>query len=285
MDAEASPPRSIASHLRGALTPCRGAWRAPRGLRSTSRCRRCAFPAASRSTGEGVCAECWAKLSFIAPPFCPRLGIPFVYDPGPELLSMEAIANPPAYARARAAVRYDDVARTLVHALKYQDRTDLAPAMGRWMARAGQELLGEADVLVPVPLHWRRGWSRRYNQSGALARVISRQSGVKLAVRSAPAGPRDRAADRPVPVAARQQRPGRVQGRRPTATADIQGRRVVLVDDVLTSGATVDACARALLRAKAARSTCWCSRGLWTPTKLPYNSAILNNRARHDRCH
>ena len=94
---------------------------------------------------------------------------------------MEAIADPPAYPRARAAVRYDDVARTLVHALKYQDRTDLAPAMGRWMARAGQELLGEADVLVPVPLHWRRGWSRRYNQSGALARVIDRQTGVKVA--------------------------------------------------------------------------------------------------------
>ena len=131
--------------------------------------------------GEGVCAACWAKLSFIAPPFCPRLGIPFVYDPGPGLLSMEAIADPPAYARARAAVRYDDVARTLVHALKYQDRTDLAPAMGRWMARAGRELLDEADVLVPVPLHWRRGWSRRYNQSGALARVIERQSGVKVA--------------------------------------------------------------------------------------------------------
>ena len=74
---------------------------------------------------------------------------------------MGAIASPPAYQRARAAVRDDDVARTLVHSLKYQDRTDLAPAMGRWMARAGQELLDEADVLVPVPLHWRRGWSRR----------------------------------------------------------------------------------------------------------------------------
>jgi hypothetical protein len=81
----------------------------------------------------------------------PRLGIPFVYDPGPGLLSMEVIADPPAYARARAAVRCDDVARTLVHALKYRDRTDLAPAMGRWMAPAGQELLGEADALVPVP--------------------------------------------------------------------------------------------------------------------------------------
>jgi predicted amidophosphoribosyltransferase len=125
-------------------------------LRSTSRCRRCAWPAANRVDGDGVCAGCWAKLSFIAPPFCPRLGIPFVYDPGPDMLSMEAISNPPAYARARAAVRYDDVARTLVHALKYQDRTDLAPAMGRWMARAGHELLDDADVLAPVPLHWRR---------------------------------------------------------------------------------------------------------------------------------
>src|SRR6201994_1672601 len=131
--------------------------------------------------GDGVCAECWTKLAFIAPPYCPRLGIPFVYDPGPDMLSMEAIASPPAYARARAAVRYDEVARTLVHALKYQDRTDLAPAMGRWMARAGAELLDDADALVPVPLHWRRGWSRRYNQSGALARVIERQSGVRLA--------------------------------------------------------------------------------------------------------
>ncbi len=202
--------------------------------------------------GEGVCADCWSKLSFIAPPFCPRLGIPFVYDPGPKLLSMEAIANPPAYSRARAAVRYDEVARTLVHALKYQDRTDLAPAMGRWMTRAGRELLDEADVLVPVPLHWRRGWSRRYNQSGALARVISRQSGVKLATEALR---RVRATEQQIGLS-RPQRASNVQGAFKVAaerSADIAGRRVVLVDDVLTSGATSDACARALLRAKAAQ--------------------------------
>src|SRR5450432_575435 len=69
--------------------------------------------------GEGLCAGCWSKLSFIAPPYCERLGIPFPYDPGPGVLSMEAIADPPAYRRARAAVRYDDVARKLVHAFKY----------------------------------------------------------------------------------------------------------------------------------------------------------------------
>src|ERR1043166_512496 len=202
--------------------------------------------------GVGVCAECWAKLSFIAPPFCPRLGIPFVYDPGPDLLSMEAIASPPAYQRARAAVRYDDVARTLVHALKYQDRTDLAPAMGRWMARAGEELLGQADVLVPVPLHWRRGGSRRYNQSGALARVISRQSGVKLA---SEALRRIRPTEQQIGLS-RPQRAANVQGAfkvAPERSAEIAGRRVVLIDDVLTSGATTDACARALLRAKAAQ--------------------------------
>ena len=120
-----------------------------------------------------LCAACWSKLSFIAPPFCARLGVPFAYESGQGLLSMEAIANPPAYDRARAAVRYDDVARALVHGLKYQDRLDLAPTMGRWMARAGRELLRDCDALVPVPLHWRRLWARRFNQSAALAKVIA----------------------------------------------------------------------------------------------------------------
>src|SRR5260221_2106501 len=250
MDAEASPSRSIATHLRGALSACRGAWRHAARLALDialpTLCVACREPVA----GEGVCAKCWAKLSFIAPPYCPRLGIPFVYDPGPDLLSMEAIANPPAYARARAAVRYDDVARTLVHALKYQDRTDLAPAMARWMARAGRAILREGCALIPVPLHWRRGWSRRYNQSGALARVIERQSGVKLA---SEALRRVRPTEQQIGLS-RSQRASNVQGAFKVAaerSADIAGRRVILIDDVLTSGATVDACARALLRAKA----------------------------------
>jgi ComF family protein len=251
MEAQPSPSRSISGHLRGALSTFRGAWRQTARLALDialpTLCVACREPV----DGEGVCAECWAKLSFIAPPYCPRLGIPFVYDPGPELLSMEAIANPPAYQRARAAVRYDDVARTLVHALKYQDRTDLAPAMGRWMARAGRELLDGADALVPVPLHWRRGWSRRYNQSGALARVIERQSGVKLV---SEALRRVRPTQQQIGLS-RPQRASNVQGAFKVAShrqSEIQGRHVVLIDDVLTSGATVDACARALLRAKAA---------------------------------
>src|SRR6187399_3426324 len=175
MDAEASRPRSISSHLRGALGACRDAFayipRLALDIALPTLCVSCREPV----DGEGVCAACWAKLSFIAPPFCPRLGIPFVYDPGPGLLSMEAISDPPAYQRARAAVRYDDVARTMVHALKYQDRTDLAPTMGRWMARAGRELLNDADALIPVPLHWRRLWVRRFNQSALLAKAIAQE--------------------------------------------------------------------------------------------------------------
>jgi ComF family protein len=252
MEAEATSPRSISNPLRAALRACHGAWghvaRVALDIALPTLCVACREPVA----GDGVCAACWARLSFIAEPFCPKLGIPFVYDPGPGLLSMQAIADPPAYARARAAVRYDEVAKTLVHALKYQDRTDLAPTMGRWMARAGQELLEEADCLVPVPLHWRRGWSRRYNQSGALARVIALHSGVKVA---GSALRRVRPTRQQIGLS-RTERETNVQGAFQVAEdhkADIQGRRVVLVDDVLTSGATTDACARALLRARAAQ--------------------------------
>ena len=252
MDAEASPPRSVTSHLRGALGACRDMLahlpKLALDIALPTQCVSCREPV----DGEGVCASCWAKLSFIEPPYCPRLGIPFVYDPGPELLSMEAIASPPAYQRARAAVRYDEVARTLVHSLKYQDRTDLAPAMGRWMARAGRELLRDADMLIPVPLHWRRAWHRRYNQSGALGRAIERQSGVVL---RGDLLQRVRRTEQQVGLS-RSQRASNVQGAfkvSPDRQAEIAGKTVVLIDDVLTSGATVDACARALLRAKAAQ--------------------------------
>ncbi|HEY7844788.1 MAG TPA: ComF family protein [Bradyrhizobium sp.] len=252
MDAEIAPSRPRSNHLRSALAACRGVWahvtKAVLDIALPTLCVACREPV----DGEGVCAACWAKLSFIEPPYCPRLGIPFVYDPGPDMLSMEAIASPPAYQRARAAVRYDEVARTLVHALKYQDRTDLAPAMGRWMARAGRELLDGADMLIPVPLHWRRAWHRRYNQPGALARSIERQSGVAL---RGDVLQRVRATEQQVGLS-RPQRASNVQGAfkvSPDRQSEIAGRRLVLIDDVLTSGATTDACARALLHAKAAQ--------------------------------
>ncbi len=221
-------------------------------LRSTWRCRR-SVPSCREPLGDGagLCAACWSKLSLIEPPYCARLGIPFVYDPGPGLLSMEAIANPPAYDRARAAVRYDDIARSLVLSFKYGDRLDLAPMMGRWMARAGRELLNDADALLPVPLHWRRLWARRFNQAAALARAISAISGVPVLDGGIK---RVRATPQQVGLS-KTERADNVQGAfrvPPERKAAIAGRRLILIDDVLTSGATVDTCARALLRAGAA---------------------------------
>ncbi|MGZ8308451.1 MAG: ComF family protein [Rhodoplanes sp.] len=195
----------------------------------------------------GLCARCWAKLSFIARPYCERLGTPFAHDMGQGTLSIRAIADPPAYGRARAAVRYDDIARALVHALKYGDRLELAPTMGRWMAQAGGELLADADAIVPVPLHWRRLWTRRFNQAALLAQALSQSCGLPVwhaALR------RVRATPQQVGLA-RAERASNVQAafRVPEqAKAMIRGKRIVLVDDVLTSGATVDTCARALFR-------------------------------------
>jgi ComF family protein len=160
------------------------------------------------------------------------------------------MADPPAYGRARAAVRYDDVARTM-QAFKYGDRLDLAPVMGRWMANAGQELFDGADALVPVPLHWRRQWARRFNQSALLAEVVGKAGRLPVAYTALK---RVKATPQQVGLS-QSQRAANVQGafRVPDeGKPEVAGRRLILVDDVLTSGATADTCARALLRAGAA---------------------------------
>ena len=135
--------------------------------------------------------------------------------------------------------------------LKYGDRLDLAPMMGCWIGRAGRELLAEADALVPVPLHWRRQWGRRFNQSAMLAAAVSAESGVPIA---AGALKRVKATVQQVGLT-RAERATNVQGAFKVpeeGRGSVLRRRLVLVDDVLTSGATVEGCARALLRAGAA---------------------------------
>jgi ComF family protein len=241
---ENEPPARL-SRFRNGL---RGALRLALDVALPPLCPSCREPLGD---GVGLCPPCWSKLALIEKPYCARLGIPFTYDPGPGILSMEAIADPPAYDRARAAVRYDDIARALVQRFKYSDRLDLAPMMGRWMARAGRELLADADALLPVPLHWRRLWARRFNQSAALAGAIAESSGVSVlhgVIKRVRATPQQVGLSKP-------ERAVNMQGAFRVAAqqkAEIAGKRLVLVDDVLTSGATVDTCARALLRAGAA---------------------------------
>src|ERR1700675_4144581 len=161
---------ALPSRLRRAAEAARTVLRTALDLALPPLCAACREPV----DGKGLCPACWSKLSFITRPYCERLGLAFVYDPGPGILSREAI-------RARAAVRFDEISRALVHALKYGARLDLAPMMGRWIGQAGRELLAEADAMVPVPLHWRRLWARRFNQSAVLAAAISADSGVPAA--------------------------------------------------------------------------------------------------------
>jgi ComF family protein len=232
--------------LRRAGETARAVLRAALDLALPRLCAICREPV----EGEGLCPACWSKLSFIGRPYCERLGIPFVYDPGPGILSMEAIAAPPAYQRARAAVRFDETSRGLVHALKYGDRLDLAPMMGRWLTQAGRELLAEADALVPVPLHWRRHWARRFNQSAILAVAVAQGCGRPIAARALK---RVKHTAQRVGLS-RTQRAANIQGAfrvPPDGKAEVVGRRLVLIDDVLTSGATVEGCAKTLLRAGA----------------------------------
>lgn len=200
----------------------------------------------------GLCPQCWQGAGFIERPYCERLGTPFSYDSGGPLISPVAFSDPPAFDRARAAMRFSDVARDLVHLLKYGDRLDLVKPFANWMVRAGDELLGEADAIVPVPLHWTRLFQRRFNQSAELARAISRQKTLPiiddalLRVRATP----------PQVGLARDERAKNVHRAfaiEKACRSKVKGKRIILIDDVLTTGATANACAHVLRRAGAVR--------------------------------
>ncbi|KQU27571.1 competence protein ComF [Methylobacterium sp. Leaf94] len=199
-----------------------------------------------------LCACCWSGLRLIAPPCCDRFGTPFAVDHGTgALLSPRAIADPPVFAQARAVALYEGVARDLVHRLKYEDRLDLGPVLAGMMAGAGAALLARADCLVPVPLHRWRLWRRRFNQAALLARRIGRIAGRPFE----PGALARVKATRPQVGLSRVARATNLQGAFQVPESirpRLQGRRILLIDDVMTTGATANAAARVLLRGGAA---------------------------------
>ncbi len=201
-----------------------------------------------------LCPSCWVGMRFIERPYCEVLGTPFPYDPGPGALSAEAIAEPPAFDRLRAVALHEGPARTLVHGLKYRDRTDLAPMMAVWMHRAAREHLEGCEAILPVPLHWTRLARRRFNQAAELGRALSRQSHKPLLVDVLIRAKRTR---QQVGLSARAREDNmRAAFRVRDGQQDrVFGKRLVIVDDVYTTGATVSAAAKALKRAGASEVT------------------------------
>lgn len=195
-----------------------------------------------------LCPACWERVDFLTPPLCIRCGLPFELDPGAAATCGECMRSPPRFRRARAVLRYDEHGKALILRFKHADRVDMAPTLARWMTRAGGELLADADVIAPVPLHWTRLFSRRYNQAALLANGISSLTGVAAAPRLLERRRRTVSQG----SMGRSQRLKNVKGafviRDPDAVA---GRSVLLVDDVLTTGATVGECCRVLLSAGA----------------------------------
>lgn len=198
------------------------------------------------------CPGCFRATTFVTEPCCRRCGVPFAHlgEAGPDMTCPGCHERPPPWHRARAALRYDKQSRRVLLPFKHGDRIELASALAVLMQRAGAALLDDADLLVPVPLHRGRLVARRYNQAALLARALTRLSG-KPNVPDALARLRATAPLSNLPAVERMAAVEGVFAVRPRRRAWIEGQRILLIDDVLTSGATCGACARALLAAGA----------------------------------
>ena len=212
------------------------------------RCLSCGDLVAEPSS---ICAACWAGLSFISRPLCACCGHPFEYPVGDEALCAGCEAEAPRFDRARAALRYDDASKPLLLRFKHADRLELAPTLTRLLAQSGAELLSAVDIVAPVPLHRWRLLRRRYNQSALLAQRLAAESDAHFT-------PDLLTRRRNTPPQGQLGRAGRLRNvagafTLPSSNRDVvMGRRVLLVDDVMTSGATANICAEVLKRGGAA---------------------------------
>jgi ComF family protein len=219
-------------------------WRGTVDLITPPKCLSCGQGVAQ---GAALCVPCWHKLNHISAPVCEALGTPFAFDEGEGALSPAAIADPPRFVRGRAAVAFDEASRDLVHQLKYRDRQEAGLAMARMMAAAAPQILADCDVIVPVPLHRFRLWKRRFNQAAFLALRLVEHSG-KPCLTDVLERQKATRSQVGLDAEARQKNVRRAFAINPDMQHRIGGKRVLLIDDVRTTGATANACADMLLK-------------------------------------
>jgi ComF family protein len=193
-----------------------------------------------------LCLTCWQQVQFIADPICLCCGHPFDYALGDGALCGNCLRDKPPYARARSMFRYDDTSRVLVLKLKYQDQLHLAGIYGTWLAKAGREIIIGSDFIVPVPLYYWRFVGRRYNQAALLAHALGKECGLPVIP------------DALLRMRATESQSGLTHSQRHTNVKGafdansnhapaIKGKNILLVDDVMTTGATLSECTRCLL--------------------------------------
>jgi ComF family protein len=195
-----------------------------------------------------IAPEIWAGLVFIAEPFCATCGFPFDFEVDKDSLCASCLANPPPYTSARSALKYGDVSRDMILGFKHADKTHAVRAFIPWLKRAGAEMLKDADMLVPVPLHYFRLITRRYNQSAVIANALSHETGIQIIPDLLK---RTRATPSQGHLTAKQRFRNVRRAFAINSRHDVKDKTIILVDDVYTTGATVRECAKVLKKAGA----------------------------------
>lgn len=211
----------------------------------------CPFCRTLVSENKTVCAPCWSQIQFISAPYCPQCAKPFEFGSAAnDLKCAKCLVTPPSYQATRVAFKYDDFSRKLILSFKHHDAIHLGPLLAQWMYGGGKDILTDADFLVPVPLHWTRLLKRGYNQAAILSKELSKLSGIptKLKVLKRPRRTPTQGSLTP------KQRQDNVRNAfkvPPSTLSQIRGKTLVLIEDVITTGATLNSCAKTLLKAGA----------------------------------
>ena len=197
-----------------------------------------------------LCAECFEKINFISEPFCEKCGLPFPYDIEGETICGECIRKTPIFEKALSIVHYDDGSKKLILSFKHGDVTDVVPAFTNWIIQHAKEFIDTTDIIVPVPIHRIRLLKRRYNQSAlisnALGIKIKKHSVPDLMIRTKNTPPQGHKG-----IISRKKNIRGAFSINPKYLKHVEGKKVLLIDDVYTTGATINECTKTLLKAKA----------------------------------